>query len=48
MLDIWILTIVLVAAVVGWSFWKRSARPVPDILKPGQPLPEFTAAGLSS
>ncbi len=31
-----------VAAVVAWRYW-RPGRPVPAILRPGQPLPDFLA-----
>ena len=34
--------ILAVAAVVAWRFW-RPGRPVPAVLQPGQPLPDFLA-----
>ena len=37
-----IAVILAVAAVVAWRYW-RPGRPVPAVLRPGQPLPDFLA-----
>lgn len=39
----WVTAIVIVTAVLWLFRSKAKGRPVPDQLKPGQPLPEFTA-----
>lgn len=35
--------LIFVAAVAAWWYWQRGAHPMPDILKPGRPLPLFLA-----
>jgi peroxiredoxin len=45
MTDVWI-GLIIAALVAGAAFLmyrKRPSRPVPDALKPGRPLPDFTA-----
>jgi peroxiredoxin len=37
-----IAVILAVTALVAWRFW-RPGRPVPAVLRPGQPLPDFLA-----
>lgn len=33
--------LVLVVAGLAWWYWQRGAHPMPDMLKPGKPLPLF-------
>ena len=40
---IWILAALLLVGATAYIYWKRDARPVPDVLKRGQTLPEFSA-----
>ena len=40
---IWITGAAVVAAVAIIIYWRRSGRPVPEALRRGRPLPEFSA-----
>lgn len=35
--------LVLLVAALAWWYWQRGAHPMPEMLKPGKPLPLFIA-----
>jgi len=34
---------IAIVAAAGWWFWQRGGHPIPEVLKPGHPLPLFLA-----
>ena len=35
--------LIVIVAGFAWWYWQRGSHPMPDILKPGRPLPLFLA-----